>query len=319
MVSTRFPFEPVPRGEVSPGVEAGHWYDLVQRDWKVIRWFVEEEMGLEFRPSPLRDLCDKYQAVDRDAPAPALEELDRDTASFGLHITTSYGRLAWAVRALYGADAVDQIHASFVRDELLGADTKQRSAEYALPAGVGTMMLAARLTQAGGGRVTIHGSGVAGHDIRWITRSSDVVLVERKDRSYDAGLRDSPEKRVRRVQDEVRNSKIPTDAGACRILSVGFQHLVTARADAGLGPPLRTWPKAVQAVSREETPAALRPRGASRISVGSRDWFIKGVPPSPAGRNTPGAALPRKVFSAVQRPPACGLWVPSREQRSRRE
>jgi len=112
---------------------------------------------------------------------------------------------------------------------LLGADTKQRSAEYALPAGVGTMMLAARLTQAGAGRVTIHGSGVAGHDIRWITRSSDLVLVERKDRSYDAGLRDSPEKRVRRVQDEVRNSKIPTDAGACRILSVGFQHLVTAK------------------------------------------------------------------------------------------
>lgn len=123
---------------------------------------------------------------------------------------------------------MEQIHASFVRDELLGADTKQRSAEYALPAGVGTMMLAARLTKAGGGRVTIHGSGVAGHDIRWITRSSDLVLAERKDRSYDAGLRDSPEKRVRRVQDEVRKSKIPTDPGACRILSVGFQHLVTA-------------------------------------------------------------------------------------------
>ena len=63
--------------------------------------------------------------------------------------------------------------------------------------------------------------------VSWIVSGS--ALVERKDRSYDAGLRDSPEKRVRRVQDEVRNSKIQTDAGACRILSVGFQHLVTAK------------------------------------------------------------------------------------------
>ena len=45
--------------------------------------------------------------------------------------------------------------------------------------------------------------------VSWIVSGS--ALVERKDRSYDAGLRDSPEKRVRRVQDEVRNSKIQTD------------------------------------------------------------------------------------------------------------
>jgi len=51
-----FPFPPPPKGEVSPGLEPGNWYDLVRRDSEAIRWFVEEEMRVRFRPSPLADL-----------------------------------------------------------------------------------------------------------------------------------------------------------------------------------------------------------------------------------------------------------------------
>lgn len=83
-----------------------------------------------------------------------------------------------------------------------------------------------RLVQAGGGSVCIYGNQVAGHDIRWTTESGDLVLVERKDRPYEPGLTDTPEKRVHRVIDEVRKARIPSEPAACRVLTVGFQHLV---------------------------------------------------------------------------------------------
>ena len=59
-----------------------------------------------------------------------------------------------------------------------------------------------------------------------MTANGDLVLVERKDRSYEAGLKDTSEKRVRRVIEEVKNARIPLEPEACRILVVGFQHLV---------------------------------------------------------------------------------------------
>jgi hypothetical protein len=55
------------------------------------------------------------------------------------------------------------------------------------------------------------------------------VLVERKDRSYEAGLGDTPEKRIKKVIAEVKNAAatMPRDPpGAGRVLMVGFQHLV---------------------------------------------------------------------------------------------
>ncbi len=71
-----------------------------------------------------------------------------------------------------------------------------------------------------------NGNKTAGHDIRWVTDDNDVVLIERKDRSYEAGLADTPEKRVRRIVEEINDSHIPKEPGALRVLVVGFQHLV---------------------------------------------------------------------------------------------
>jgi hypothetical protein len=223
---TKFPFPRLPKGEVSPRHEPGHWHDLVRRDIDIIRWFIEQEMALRFSPSPLLDLLTLYAQVERNASGPRIEDIPTDRARFGLHITAQFERLAWAVRALYGNDAVERIDATFVTDEILDADTKEQNVERKLPAGVGTLMFAARLVQAGGGRVCIYGHRGAGHDIRWLTGDGDLVLVERKDRSYEAGLKDTAEKRIRRVIDEVRSAHIPPEPGACRILVVGFQHLV---------------------------------------------------------------------------------------------
>ena len=81
--------------------------------------------------------------------------------------------------------------------------------------------------QAGGGRICVNGNQVKGHDIRWVTAEGVTVLVERKDRSYEAGLADTAEQRAQKVVDEARRSRIPVEPGAARILAVGFQHLVS--------------------------------------------------------------------------------------------
>jgi hypothetical protein len=58
------------------------------------------------------------------------------------------------------------------------------------------------------------------------TATGDLVLIERKDRPYEPGLSDTAQKRVWRVIDKVRTARVPAEPGACRVLSVGFQHLV---------------------------------------------------------------------------------------------
>jgi len=50
-------------------------------------------------------------------------------------------------------------------------------------------------------------------------------LVERKDRSYEAGHKDTPETRIRWIFGKV-DDRIPNQPGVCRVLIVGFQHLV---------------------------------------------------------------------------------------------
>jgi hypothetical protein len=64
-----------------------------------------------------------------------------------------------------------------------------------------------------------------------VTGQGDTVYVERKDRSYEAGLADTPEKRVSRVVAETRKAGLamPREHGAARVLIVGFQHLVPKR------------------------------------------------------------------------------------------
>jgi hypothetical protein len=181
-------------------------------------------MGLDFGDSPLGEFMSAYDQADPNMVVPPFESIPLEQRRYLLHGSAQFERLAWAIWVLYGNDAVEQVDGSFVRHEVLGADNPL--AERKLPGGIGTLDMAARLVQAGGGRVSVFGNKVEGHDIRWVTGDGDVVLVERKDRSYEAGLTDTPEKRARRIIEEIEGSHIPDELGALRVLVVGFQHLV---------------------------------------------------------------------------------------------
>ena len=221
-----FPFEPLPEGEVTPWPGQGDRQGLFERDIEIIRWFIEEREGRTIKSSPLGDLLDAYKGADLNAPSKTIESIPTDTALFLLHASAHFMRLAWAILALCGRGSLEQVDASFITDELLGEDSKERNIARKLPGGIGTLVFAGRLVQAGGGRLRISGRKVVGYDIRWRTAGGDTVLVERKDRSYEAGLADTAKKRATRVIEEVNRAHIPVEPGAARILVVGFQHLV---------------------------------------------------------------------------------------------
>src|SRR5438132_9285693 len=72
---TPFPFPPLPKGEFHPRRDLGHWHNLVQRDARIIRWFVQDEMHLEFGASPLGELLVTYESADRDIVVPPVEAI----------------------------------------------------------------------------------------------------------------------------------------------------------------------------------------------------------------------------------------------------
>jgi hypothetical protein len=226
-----FPFLRLPPGEVTPQAGPGDRQSLLERDIQIVRWFIRDRWGRKLNPdSPLGDLLIKSEEVNMNEEAISVDAMERESARYGLHLTVSLLRLAWAIRALHGSGGrVDMVDGSFIDDELLGADSTQPDAERLLPGGVGTLVFAGRLVQAGGGRIlSVNGKRGRGHDIRWRTTLGDTVLVERKDRSYEAGLTDTQEKRAFRVVEAVMNAgvKMPRERGAARVLVVGFQHLV---------------------------------------------------------------------------------------------
>jgi len=231
-----FPFPPLPAGEVTPRPGAGDIQDLLQRDVRIVRWFVEKA-GWTSRSIPptsaLSELLAVSEKLDLNGPSNPVESVEPGVARHLLHASASLARLAWAIRALHGnGGSIERVDASFITGELFGDDTKQLNVEQKLPAGIGTMVIAGRLVQAGGGRiVSINGNRGAGYDIEWTTGVGDTVLIERKDRSYQAGLADSPQTRIRRVIQETRRAgvTIPRRRGAVRVLMVGFQHLVRKR------------------------------------------------------------------------------------------
>jgi hypothetical protein len=210
--------------------------ELLQRDIRIVRWFIEDagwtNRGVK-ADSSLGRLLEMSEKLDLRAPAPKVEELGPERGRHGLHLTASLVRLAWAIRALHGnGGVIDRVDASFIDRELLGEDTKERDAERTLPGGVGTLVFAARLVQAGKGRVlSINGNAGVGHDIKWVTGAGDTVYVERKDRSYEAGLADTLDRRIGRVIYETLKAGLtmPRDKGAARVLVVGFQDLVRAQ------------------------------------------------------------------------------------------
>jgi hypothetical protein len=170
------------------------------------------------------------EKFDPNAETPAIETLPQDWVHHNIHVVGALWRLAWAIRAVHGDKAIQcHVDATFIDGELQSTDSKEREYARKLPAGIGTLFFAGKLAQASrSGSIQISGNGVAGHDIRWVTPLGHVALIERKDRSYEAGLGDTHAHRVRKVirEADTAGRKIPSREGAARILVVGFQDLV---------------------------------------------------------------------------------------------
>src|SRR5207253_1837010 len=116
-----FPFPPLPKGEFHPRGEVGKEFAGIKRDAQIVRWFIQDEMELDFEASPLGELQHVYEQADPNMPLPDFESIPVDRKRHDSHRGTQYQRLAWAICVLYGSDAVEQMDGSFVSAEVLGA------------------------------------------------------------------------------------------------------------------------------------------------------------------------------------------------------
>ncbi len=211
------PSPPLPDGEVSPGAALGTRFEN-------LRWFIETKNRT---PIPPRCPLGKAFALldDRFIPPP----VSKTEKQHLIRLVQKHRIGDWAVNALFArhtdptrhVDAV--VHGHFIDAELLAADTNESRFTMLQPLGIGTLFMAGCLVQGGrGGRITISGNQVEGYDISYEHRLGP-MLIERKDRAYEAGLNDTPQKQLEIVleQIELKGPKIPRQDTA-RILSVGF-------------------------------------------------------------------------------------------------
>lgn len=193
----------------------------------VIEWFVDHwAPGAKIGPkTPLGEMLEVARHIERGGGP--LEVSGEDAAEAHRHRALNLRLLDWSIRALHGrAGRLEQVHRSFITKELLGADDLR--AELRMPRGVGTLKLAAHLIQASGGSMVINGEGVPGHDLRWTPATGGLALLERKDRSWLAGSKESVKRRAQYVAGQVReaSARFPRDVPAARVLAVGFPGFV---------------------------------------------------------------------------------------------
>jgi hypothetical protein len=138
-----FPFAPLPADEIHVPASQGDPRAEVDRDTKIVRWFVEVLGERNFKACPLADMLSAYEAADQTAPTKPIENIEPARAQFLLHFAAHFARLAWAITALCAFDSLEHVDGSFFADDLLGADNRQRDAEQKLPGGIGTLYLCA--------------------------------------------------------------------------------------------------------------------------------------------------------------------------------
>src|SRR5258707_1133039 len=189
-----------------------------------LRWFLETKSGKTIPPDC--PLGKAFALVADRFNSPQVSEIEKQ---YLIRLVQKFRFGDWSVNALFArhtdptrhVDAV--VHGHFIDAELFAADTNEGRFRMRHPLGIGTLYTAARLVQGGrGGRITISGDQVQGYDINY-EHQLGPILVERKDRAYEAGLNDTPKKQLEIVleQIELKGSKIPCE-GTATILSVGF-------------------------------------------------------------------------------------------------
>jgi hypothetical protein len=75
-----------------------------------------------------------------------------------------------------------------------------------------------------------HGRESAGHDISWSPVTGGAVVIERKDRAWDPGARETIDGRLRYIVGQIRQAgpRMPHRAGVARVLTIGLPGFVTA-------------------------------------------------------------------------------------------
>lgn len=226
------PFDAPPLRQLRPMfLEASHEVDA-----KTIEWFISEH-DLEIPVgSPLarwlRTL--RRSGVDgRIEPAGVMEQIEKSPAAdinadpvTRAAIADLYGAhtLAWCIRVLKAKRNADliTIDSSVVRHELLGLHHSE--ARLPMPGATGTLYQAARLHQAGEGKMRICGKGSVGVDIVWEPASGGQVVIERKDRAFEAAALDDDRKWLRFVEKNLLSAapKLFEHRPAVRVISFGL-------------------------------------------------------------------------------------------------
>src|SRR5258708_35025486 len=80
-----FPYPALPRGEFHPRRDLGHWHALVQRDARIVRWFIQDEMGLHFGDSPLGEFMGAYDQADPNMVVPPFQSIPLEQRRHLLH------------------------------------------------------------------------------------------------------------------------------------------------------------------------------------------------------------------------------------------
>jgi len=192
-----------------------------------LRWFIESKNGMTIPPKcPLsRALALVENRHNPPLPSSLAE------AVYLVRLVQAFRFADWGINALFAqqtdptrhVEAV--VHETFINAELFAADSSQAWHTLRHPLGIGTLYTAGRLVQGGRkGRITISGNKVEGYDINYESPLGP-MLIERKDRAYEPGLNDTPQKQLEIVleQIELKGPKIPRQ-GPARILSLGFWH-----------------------------------------------------------------------------------------------
>lgn len=179
---------------MSESVPASEWV----ADAEVLTWFAERHTARPLDEATplarwikmLRLEASRRRVIESGGSDPASGKLRTGQAlaySYDLYAARAS---AWSIRAIHGADAEGRlkrldIHASFVGAEFCRADD-QSTLHLQMPAGIGTLLTAARCALEGGESLTIFGSGSPGLDIEWSPESNVRVRFEAKSRAFSA-------------------------------------------------------------------------------------------------------------------------------------
>jgi len=223
------PFEDPPTRQLRPRVlESSHEADADTIEWlfaeKNLNVPADSPLGRWLRNRRRGATGQELEAAGAVPPAPG-RVAGGDLVTRAA-IADLYGAqmLAWSIRVLCAKrnEKLITVDGSVWRHELLGKH--QSEAQLPMPGAAATLYQAARLHQAGGGRMRVCGKGSVGTDIEWEPAVGGKVVIERKDRALEAAAYDDDERWLGFFRKYLHAAapKLAKRRPAARVISFGF-------------------------------------------------------------------------------------------------